>query len=388
MLRILAPDEILGEVDECRPEHEVGFIDSRSVLLRGERVRIGGWAYRVDGAAVDVEVVVDGRRAPAVSGFVRHDVAIRHGAIHAQSGFGAVVDVGGPPFGPIDPEVICRSHGREVRLPSRTGLFRVSEPVTDIALDAGRAIARIRRVADADPRPHHPGWSGRRTIRPGSPIEVSGWALDEQGSHPSAVFVMIRGRDVPVRCFPAALRADGEAISVTGGSAWFPAGFACAIAPDQFPPGLYEASVVVRDGGGRCIPGPSEAFQVVEDGDPRVPAHLPVGAMSAPGQVERCEPREVVRGTPVAVEGWAIDPATRRGSDVFVAFDDYAPLPIPSGLARTHVRSGEDSRIGFAGIADTGGLAAGEHRLRLLMRPVYAGFWHLVGEYTVRVRDV
>src|SRR5262249_31316883 len=35
MLRVTAPDELLGEVDECRPEHEVGFIDNRSVLLQG-----------------------------------------------------------------------------------------------------------------------------------------------------------------------------------------------------------------------------------------------------------------------------------------------------------------------------------------------------------------
>ena len=81
---------------------------------------------------------------------------------------------------------------------------------------SGQSVrGRIRRLADTRPEPFPAGWTGRRSIRSGAAIEISGWVLDVHGDSPEEIVVEISGRASCV-AFPTQRYLEGEATTVAG----------------------------------------------------------------------------------------------------------------------------------------------------------------------------
>jgi hypothetical protein len=369
-------ESIVGAIDACRPEHEVGDVHGDPIVLPSDRVTVRGWALARDGAPISVSIVAGERSYPVERTVARPDVA-GIGPL-ATCGFEVTVDIEPPSSGnAVTLTLHVAADGRrtspaQCRVVAARTLVPSAEPPPASTTPHGR----FRTIADADPRDPRHGWAGRRTMRWNSAIVVRGWILDAGGRPPARVWLAVSGHGSEHRV-EAALVGDGEATAVAGGGEWFPAGFVCAIAPWALRPGLYFISAIAATADGTLARGPIEAFQVVEDDDWEPPLFLPVGALRSPEPAAEIGPVDVVRGDPVVVRGCALEPGSGRGSDVFVRFDAGRPLPIPTV-------PGDPSR--FGGIADTAILEPGLHRLQVLLQPAYPGYWHLIDERQVLVR--
>jgi hypothetical protein len=370
-------ESIAYNIDEFRPAREVGNVDGYPIVLPGDRVFVRGWALSREGATITTELSVGGRSVPLPRTVHRLDVT-RDRTLPA-CGFELLVDIDPPVTGntvPIALHVRLGDAHRTIRPERRVVVARDLEPATDELPATLTRYGRFRAVVDADPRDPRHGWGGRRTMRWGSAIAIRGWLLDSRRRPPARVWLSISGHGTTYRV-EAALVGDGEATAAAGGEAWFLAGFTCVISPWSLAPGLHfiTATLVDQDGALEC--GPTEAFQVVDDDEWEPPLFLPIGAARTGTGDAEVGPVDVVRGTPVVLRGSSADPATGRGGAVYVRFGTNRALPVPAV-------PGEPAR--FAGIADTGVLQPGTHRLQVLLQPAYPGFWHLIAERDVTVR--
>ena len=373
--------DIAGWIDECRPDHEVGFVDGRPILLPRDRIRIRGWVRSSDDSPFTLELSADECKFTIPRNVPRPDVSMHPRSMHC--GFDVTFDVPRP----VDPKRISVSvaaalPGKRIAIGSPIKFALATDPKPILHQFERSAeptrFGRFRRIVDSDPRHLQHGWSGRRAIRSNSAIAVSGWILDTERRPPIRVYLIVEGEG---GCFEldTALVEDGEATAVAGGSEWFKAGFECVASPWIIKEGLYRITAVAVDRYGHHVRGPSEAFQITTEGEEerQLPTFLRLGAVELADEETDVGPLDLVRGTPVVVRGAAIDPSTGAPAAVYVRFGDGRPLPVPP--------AGAGGRR-FAGIADTNDLVPGIHRLQVLLQPAYAGFWHLVAERTVTVR--
>jgi hypothetical protein len=384
----IAPDPATpprAGVNVCHSELGAGTSRGRTILLPHDRVLVRGWAYDATAGEPTITAVAGDRRIAIPLGFERLDVLAFRGLGAARSGFEARIEGLGTMEGPFELQIVARfGDGPEYRIGPAyafVGVLTALSPTPD--LRNGIAVGRIRRLADTRPEPFPPGWKSRRSIRPDAAIEIEGWALDD-GGPPRETRVSIRGRGIH-HTFSPGRTFDGEATTAAGANSWFESGFHCLVDAELFPPGLYDAEILVHTRDGSWQRGPATAFQIAPKIAEIAPAFLPIAREPAQVHIERFAPLDPVRGEPVAIEGWTRDPATDRGGPVFVAFDDEHPLPIPAQLARPDVADDHDE-VGFAGIADTADLPAGPHRLRLLSLAPSGALWHVLDEREVLVR--
>jgi hypothetical protein len=376
-----------ANVDVCRTEFGAGSAAGRDVLLPADRVLVQGWAYDPRSGPAEVIALAGDRQIPIPYGFERLDVVGLRGLVAVRSGFEARIEDLGATCGPVDLRIIARfGSGPFYQIGPAHRFLGVSPTLPEVPAASGaRATGRIRRLVDTRPEPFPLGWRSQRSIRRGAAIEIAGWGLDPFGRPADAIAVEISGRHHRT-AFTARPIADGEATAVAGAREWFAAGFHCLVDAEPFPPGVYDATVLVRADDGTWQRGPSTAFQIAPEVAEIAPIFLPEAREAASAFLERLAPLDPLRGEPIVVEGWSTDPATGSGGPVFVAFDDLHPLPIPSCIARRDLQRNGDDAIGFGGIADTADLRPGEHRLRVLMLSAYGAFWHVLAERAVRVR--
>jgi hypothetical protein len=354
-----------GSVDVCRTEFGAGTAAGRRVVLPGDRILVQGWCVGpASTTTTQVTAVVEDRVFPLT---VTSSEANR-------STFDARIEGLDTLSRPFDLDIIAGfGDGPGLRIGGPYRFVGTAEPLRETLppLSRSPSAGRIRRLADTRLEPFPPGWTGRRSIRPGAAIEVSGSMLDEQGRPASAVVIEVIGRD-----YRATLRAEPVF-----------AGFLCVIDAKPLPPGLYDAKIVAQTAEGIWVAGPATAFQIPPAVAEPAPRFLPRARQPAPAAFERFGPFEVARGEPIALEGWACDPADRHGGFVYVAFDDGNPLPIPSRLRAPSLGAELDEHAGFAGIADTADLQPGRHQLRALLLATGGTLWHVLAEREVVVHS-
>lgn len=376
-----------GNIDTCHPMQGAGTIAGRMVLLPGTRVLVRGWTYEEGAPKATVSAIAAGRRTPLRSGIERLDIVPLHGLAAAASGFEGWIEGLETLDEPFELRVLARFGNQGEQLVGPAFAFiPTAKALSTIPEASGQPVrGRIRRLADTRPEPFPAGWTGRRSIRPGAAIEIAGWALDVRDDAPDEIVVEIAGRGSCV-AFPTQRFLEGEATTVAGTGTSFSAGFRCVVDAGPFVPGLYDAAAIARSRDGIWRRGPATPFQIEPSIAEIAPILLPEAYQKAHAVVERLGPLDPLPGEPIAVAGWATDPANDRSGAVFVAFDDGHPLPIPSRISRPGVRTTNDDCVGFEGIADTTGLEPGLHRLRVLLQATSGALWHRIADVEVAIR--
>ena len=365
---------IIGAVDDVLSHRDLGYAGKRFVVIPGDTIVVRGWAHDSLGACGAVFALVEAERHSLNYGLLRPDVSATNG-VSAYCGFEGTFRTT-PELGPSGSVQVrlLRKDGTEAALDSTAEWVIPSSVVELKPRQASTSLpGRIRFVRDTIRDGYPPGWSGRRTIRSNALLHAEGWIVGQDGQAPDAVLAELRGATLAT-AFTTHRIADGEVSALLPGANHEKAGFRVIADTRNFEPGLYELTVYAQfDDDLRA--GPSALFQIAPLVPFGAPQFLPTAMERAHCTIKRCAPLDVLMGEPIAIQGSAIDPATRRGGNVFVAFDHYRPMPVTS-IGDTE----------FSGIADTGDLPVGEHVLRILLLNEQSALWYELGRYEVNVR--
>jgi hypothetical protein len=377
---------IVGNFDVFVPSTNLGSVFGMPVFLPGHSVVCGGWAFERSGKALTVTVRLGGSSHEIPYGYARHDVAQHHGRSRANSGFEGRFTVPDalPPGECIVEAIIRGGDDGEFVLEPTYRCIVAAAPTDDPAMKGeARTLGRFRFIRDTRTDPYPFGWSGRQTIRPRSVVHAEGWITDDAGEAPRILWAEIVGPDTRL-IYNVERIFDGEANFLTGTTA-ATTGFRLVADTRVLLPGLYDIAILAQISDETVVRGPRGIFQVAPHLPDPGPLFLPITYQPARGAIERFEPLRVVRGGPVAIRGWAVDPANGRGSEVFVAIDSNQPLPLASRLRRDDVQQEADKSIGFSGIADTADLCPGTHTVKALLLDATGAAWYEIGRRELEV---
>jgi hypothetical protein len=377
---------IFGSAEGMLSHRDLGYAGKRSVVMPGDMVVVRGWAYDPAAPITAVFAVVGTERHPLKHGLFRSDLVNVFGAGAAQAGFeGAFgTSAGLAKTGTVLVNVSLKDGSEETLEPVREWVTPSSPLELQAIQTGGSTPGRLRFVRDTLTDGYPFGWSGRRTIRRNTLLHAEGWMVAESGRAPDRVLAQLRNGD-HAWVFATDRIADGEATALFPQAERVTSGFRLIADTREFQPGLYELRMLAEFGADLRT-GPSASFQIAPALPYAAPLFLPVAFEAAQCAIEQCAPLDVLAGEPIAIKGYAIDPATRSSGRVYVAFDDYPPMPIASELPRGDLTSLADPDAGFAGIADTGDIPPGKHVLRILLLNPQSALWYELSRTEVTVR--
>jgi hypothetical protein len=374
--------KIVGSLDEfhsLRRAHHRSGIAVRS----GEKAVARGWITTSDKRKIRrVFIDAGGRLQRVAYGFPRKDVALKLGPSYLNVGFEGTIDIPDNVGPAID--IFVRALVEEEKEVAAHSTIHVSVRVISPAqplslkLNENRAVSRIRRLADELPGEPFFGRS-RRSVRAGAPVEVTGWILDRTGYAPGrAAALIVRGAQTVLR-FQSERCFDGEAAALAGSD--IEAGFRALVDLGELPAGLYSLTPAVAESDGTWSGGEPAMFERCSPED-RAPNFLPFFKEPAAFEIEQLEPLRPVRGEPIVVRGWAIEPSgAGQGHGVYVRLGEHHFLPLPSALERRPdlaAANGASVRddIGFAGIIDTAHVLPGVHHLDIVLSDAAGRGWY------------
>jgi hypothetical protein len=378
--------KIVGSVDGMSCSQNVGNVAGRFVLIPGENVAVRGWALDPQKRPLGVYAVVANRRYPIRHGFKRLDLVRAFGPDAVDSGFEGVFQ---PPntlseMGTV--RIVVECAGCNTVLTPEWRYILPSARLNNKSIQvSGCHLGRVRLTQDTFIDGFPAGWSSRRTIRRNALLYSEGWLALEDGRTADSVVAVVRN-DGATFTYDAQRVADGEASAVNPRVDRDSAGFRIVADTRDLQPGLYDVTVIGKFGDD-AFALPPTPIQIVTLQPLFAPLFLPVAYERAHCTIERCGPLSVLQGDAVAIKGTAVDPATRRGGEVFVQFDDFRPMPLASNPFELDLDRPEGSAAMFSGIADTADLDTGIHLLRVLLLNRQSAMWYQLARYEVNIRN-
>lgn len=381
-----AKTTLVGSLDEfhaVRPaHHRLG-----KIVRSGEKAVVRGWLGTSDNRIIKrVFIDAGGGLQRVAHGFRRSDVAAKMGARFLNAGFEGTIDIpdNAGPFTDIFVRALVEDDKQiaphsTIHIPVRV---MARAQTMSMERNGNEACSRIRLLADELPAQPFFGRS-RRSVRAGAPVDVTGWILDRTARAPGRAAALIVRGPLGTLHFRSERYFDGEAAAIAGSS--IEAGFRAILDLGDLPAGLYSLTPAVAESDGTWSEGKPAMFERCSPND-RAPNFLPFFKQPAPCAIERLEPLRPVRGEPIVVCGWAIEPAAGgQGRGVYARLGEHHLVPLPSSLERPDLAAanGSSDRIGFAGIIDTGHVLPGIHRLEVVMSDSSGRGW-----YPITVSDI